>query len=165
MPSMSCYSNLLTFLLLQVQFYERLSPLVPLKKPLGSFSNIQTGDCIVTFSRHDIYKLKVSAFFDFVCSFSFWFFFHPLLVLIDVCIYSFSCVFPHVMVHPYSPWLMFIYIHSSHVWCYAVEKHVWETALHFPDSEMRIGEHTPLCSGTKDGSISYLFHIIWVLMF
>nr|XP_043624518.1 DExH-box ATP-dependent RNA helicase DExH16, mitochondrial [Erigeron canadensis] len=42
----------------QVQYYERLSPLTPLKKPLGSFSNIRTGDCIVTFSRHKIYKLK-----------------------------------------------------------------------------------------------------------
>ncbi|KAI8566288.1 hypothetical protein RHMOL_Rhmol02G0028700 [Rhododendron molle] len=42
----------------KVQYYERLSPLVPLKVPLGSFSNIQTGDCIVTFSRRMIYKLK-----------------------------------------------------------------------------------------------------------
>ncbi|XP_052208534.1 ATP-dependent RNA helicase SUV3, mitochondrial isoform X2 [Diospyros lotus] len=41
-----------------VQHYERLSPLVPLKVPLGSFANIQTGDCIVTFSRQKIYKLK-----------------------------------------------------------------------------------------------------------
>ncbi|XP_020105346.1 ATP-dependent RNA helicase SUV3, mitochondrial-like isoform X3 [Ananas comosus] len=43
---------------IQVQYYERLSPLVPLKFPLGSFSNIKTGDCIVTFSRREIYKLK-----------------------------------------------------------------------------------------------------------
>nr|CAD1832993.1 unnamed protein product [Ananas comosus var. bracteatus] len=42
----------------KVQYYERLSPLVPLKFPLGSFSNIKTGDCIVTFSRREIYKLK-----------------------------------------------------------------------------------------------------------
>ncbi|XP_020259002.1 ATP-dependent RNA helicase SUV3, mitochondrial isoform X2 [Asparagus officinalis] len=42
----------------QVQYYERLSPLVPSKTPLGSFSNIRTGDCIVTFSRRGIYKLK-----------------------------------------------------------------------------------------------------------
>lgn len=42
----------------KVRYYERLSPLVPLKVPLGSFSNIKTGDCIVTFSRHEIYKLK-----------------------------------------------------------------------------------------------------------
>lgn len=42
----------------QVEYYERLSPLIPSKTPLGSFSNIQTGDCIVTFSRRDIYKLK-----------------------------------------------------------------------------------------------------------
>ncbi|CAD6341420.1 unnamed protein product, partial [Miscanthus lutarioriparius] len=41
-----------------VQYYERLSPLVPLKSPLGSFSNIKAGDCLVTFSRHGIYTLK-----------------------------------------------------------------------------------------------------------
>lgn len=43
----------------QVQYYERLSPLVPLKVPLGSFSKIRTGDCVVTFSRTEIYKMKV----------------------------------------------------------------------------------------------------------
>ncbi|KAL5167861.1 DExH-box ATP-dependent RNA helicase DExH16, mitochondrial [Glycine soja] len=43
---------------IEVQFYERLSPLVPLKVPLGSFSNVRNGDCIVTFSRQEIYKLK-----------------------------------------------------------------------------------------------------------
>ncbi|PKI52424.1 ATP-dependent RNA helicase SUV3, mitochondrial-like isoform X1 [Punica granatum] len=42
----------------EVQYYERLSPLVPLKVPLGPFKNIRTGDCIVTFSRYEIYKLK-----------------------------------------------------------------------------------------------------------
>ncbi|XP_034684675.1 ATP-dependent RNA helicase SUV3, mitochondrial isoform X2 [Vitis riparia] len=42
----------------EVQCYERLSPLVPLNVPLRSFSDIQTGDCIVTFSRRQIYKLK-----------------------------------------------------------------------------------------------------------
>ncbi|MCD7467539.1 RNA helicase [Datura stramonium] len=43
---------------IKVQYYERLSPLVPLKVPLGSFSNIRTGDCIVTFSRTEIYRMK-----------------------------------------------------------------------------------------------------------
>lgn len=42
----------------EVQSYERLSPLVPLDVPLGSFSNVRTGDCIVTFSRQTIYKMK-----------------------------------------------------------------------------------------------------------
>lgn len=42
----------------QVRSYERLLPLVPLEVPLGSFSNIRTGDCIVSFSRKEIYKLK-----------------------------------------------------------------------------------------------------------
>ncbi|VAI36598.1 unnamed protein product [Triticum turgidum subsp. durum] len=41
-----------------IQYYERLSPLVPLKSTLGSFSNIKAGDCMVTFSRREIYKLK-----------------------------------------------------------------------------------------------------------
>uniref|UniRef100_A0A0E0P183 RNA helicase n=1 Tax=Oryza rufipogon TaxID=4529 RepID=A0A0E0P183_ORYRU len=43
---------------MQVQYYERLSPLVPLKTTLGSFSNIKAGDCVVTFSRRSIYMLK-----------------------------------------------------------------------------------------------------------
>lgn len=47
------------FVVEQVQYYERLSPLVPLKSPLGSFSNIKAGDCLVTFSRREIYNLKV----------------------------------------------------------------------------------------------------------
>ncbi|KAK9146618.1 hypothetical protein Sjap_006521 [Stephania japonica] len=42
----------------KVQYYERLSPLVTSKVPLGAFSNIKTGDCVVTFSRREIYKLK-----------------------------------------------------------------------------------------------------------
>ncbi|KAG0451127.1 hypothetical protein HPP92_026400 [Vanilla planifolia] len=40
-----------------VQYYERLSPLIPLTYPMSS-SNIQTGDCMVAFSRHEIYRLK-----------------------------------------------------------------------------------------------------------
>ncbi|XP_050218401.1 ATP-dependent RNA helicase SUV3, mitochondrial isoform X2 [Mercurialis annua] len=43
---------------IKVQYYERLLPLIPLKRPLGSFLNIKTGDCIVTFSRREIYRLK-----------------------------------------------------------------------------------------------------------
>lgn len=43
---------------LEVQYYDRLSPLVPLKVPLGSYKNIRTGDCIVSFSRKKIYELK-----------------------------------------------------------------------------------------------------------
>lgn len=54
------WSRSMCFVFAQVQYYERLSPLVPLNLPLGSFSNIRTGDCIVTFSRRKIYKLKVS---------------------------------------------------------------------------------------------------------
>ncbi|KAI5440284.1 DExH-box ATP-dependent RNA helicase DExH16, mitochondrial isoform X1 [Lathyrus oleraceus] len=43
---------------IEVQYYERLSPLVPMKFPLRSLSDVKNGDCIVTFSRRDIYKLK-----------------------------------------------------------------------------------------------------------
>ncbi|PKA61403.1 antiviral helicase SKI2 [Apostasia shenzhenica] len=42
----------------KVQYYDRLSPLIPLHYSLGSFSNIKTGDCVVTFSRREIYRLK-----------------------------------------------------------------------------------------------------------
>ncbi|CAH8317166.1 unnamed protein product [Eruca vesicaria subsp. sativa] len=42
----------------EVITYERLSPLVPLKVPVRSVSDIKTGDCLVTFSRKDIYKHK-----------------------------------------------------------------------------------------------------------
>jgi hypothetical protein len=57
-------ANILMYMFVaeQVQYYERLSPLVPLKSPLGSFSNIRAGDCLVSFSRLGIYKLKVSIF-------------------------------------------------------------------------------------------------------
>ena len=51
--------NCTLYLLIQVKYYDRLSPLVPLDVPLGSFSKIRTGDCIVTFSRYEIYKMKV----------------------------------------------------------------------------------------------------------
>lgn len=42
----------------EVLTYERLSPLVPLKVPVRSVSDIKTGDCLVTFSRKDIYRHK-----------------------------------------------------------------------------------------------------------
>ncbi|XP_010449989.1 PREDICTED: DExH-box ATP-dependent RNA helicase DExH16, mitochondrial-like [Camelina sativa] len=42
----------------EVHTYERLSPLVPLKEPVSSVSSIKTGDCLVTFSRKDIYAYK-----------------------------------------------------------------------------------------------------------
>lgn len=44
--------------IVQIRYYERLSPLEPLKVPLGSYSNIKKGDCIVTFSRRGIYNFK-----------------------------------------------------------------------------------------------------------
>ncbi|KAG7018725.1 ATP-dependent RNA helicase SUV3, mitochondrial [Cucurbita argyrosperma subsp. argyrosperma] len=43
---------------IKVQYYERLSPLIPMKVPLGPYSNIRKGDCIVTFSRRKIYAYK-----------------------------------------------------------------------------------------------------------
>lgn len=61
-PNMLIVKKILTcwvYVAEQIQYYERLSPLVPLKSTLGSFSNIKAGDCMVTFSRREIYKLKV----------------------------------------------------------------------------------------------------------
>ncbi|XP_056695986.1 DExH-box ATP-dependent RNA helicase DExH16, mitochondrial isoform X3 [Spinacia oleracea] len=49
---------------LQIKYYDRLSPLEPLKVPLGSYSNIKKGDCIVTFSRRGIYNFKATMFND-----------------------------------------------------------------------------------------------------
>lgn len=43
---------------IEVQYYERLSPLIPMNVPLGPYSNIRKGDCIVTFSRRKIYGYK-----------------------------------------------------------------------------------------------------------
>ncbi|CAA7045336.1 unnamed protein product [Microthlaspi erraticum] len=42
----------------EVHTYERLSPLVAMKVPVQSVSDIKTGDCLVTFSRKDIYAYK-----------------------------------------------------------------------------------------------------------
>lgn len=38
--------------------YERLTPLVVEDKPLGKITNVQPGDCIVTFSRKGIFSVK-----------------------------------------------------------------------------------------------------------
>lgn len=47
------------FTMSQVQSYERLLPLVPLNYPVKSVSDIKRGDCVVTFSRRQIYQFKV----------------------------------------------------------------------------------------------------------
>lgn len=44
---------------MQVMQYERLSPLLPLKKSLqSSFKRIGPGDCVVTFSRRNVFKIR-----------------------------------------------------------------------------------------------------------
>ncbi|KAJ7528222.1 hypothetical protein O6H91_16G090200 [Diphasiastrum complanatum] len=43
---------------LQVQHYSRLSPLVPLSRPLKAYSNVKRGDCIIAFSRREIFSIK-----------------------------------------------------------------------------------------------------------
>ncbi|XLR16762.1 hypothetical protein S83_044700, partial [Arachis hypogaea] len=61
-------------IMFQVRTYfpsERLSPLVLLKVPLGSYSSIRNGDCIVTFLRRDIYKLKVRSYNFYIIIFFF----------------------------------------------------------------------------------------------
>lgn len=46
-------------LFLQVVEYERLSPLTPLNFSLkGKFSAVKPGDCIVAFSRSDVYQIR-----------------------------------------------------------------------------------------------------------
>lgn len=56
--------------IIEVQYYERLSPLIPLGRPIGSFLHIQRGDCIVAFSRNSIYsiKKKVESKSKYLCS-------------------------------------------------------------------------------------------------
>ena len=41
-----------------VHRYERLSPLSTMDSPLNDFSNLRKGDCVVAFSRVDLYVLK-----------------------------------------------------------------------------------------------------------
>lgn len=41
-----------------IKSYERLSPLTISKSPLTTFKNIQAGDCIVSFSRRNLYRIK-----------------------------------------------------------------------------------------------------------
>lgn len=44
--------------LLQVQKYERLTPISVLDRALESLDNLQPGDCIVCFSKNDIYSVS-----------------------------------------------------------------------------------------------------------
>ncbi|XP_057823813.2 ATP-dependent RNA helicase SUV3, mitochondrial isoform X2 [Cryptomeria japonica] len=56
--------------IMQVEYYKRLSPLIPSERPLDSFSEIRTGDCVVAFSRQNIYyiKKKIEAKGEHLCS-------------------------------------------------------------------------------------------------
>ncbi|CAK9298760.1 unnamed protein product [Gordionus sp. m RMFG-2023] len=42
----------------EIRKYKRLTPLTILDKPLGSFDNVKDGDCIVCFSKNDIYMIS-----------------------------------------------------------------------------------------------------------
>lgn len=42
----------------EVRNYKRMTPLTILDRPLGSFDNIQPGDCIVAFTKNDIYQIS-----------------------------------------------------------------------------------------------------------
>lgn len=44
--------------IVEITYYNRLSPLVVGKTSLQSYSRVESGDCIVTFSRRSIYKIK-----------------------------------------------------------------------------------------------------------
>ena len=43
---------------LEVRQYERLSPLVPARRPLACLSEVQRGDCLVAFSRREVHALR-----------------------------------------------------------------------------------------------------------
>lgn len=43
---------------LRVYEYERLSPLKPMDRPVSNLSSLESGDCIVTFRKADVYMLK-----------------------------------------------------------------------------------------------------------
>lgn len=43
---------------LEVRRYERLSPLQPARRPLADLSQIQRGDCVVSFSRRDVHAVR-----------------------------------------------------------------------------------------------------------
>jgi hypothetical protein len=47
------------FMLMQVKHYERLSPLKSSRQALGSLSDVRAGDCVIAFSRAQIYAIKV----------------------------------------------------------------------------------------------------------
>ncbi|KAH8968509.1 hypothetical protein BDL97_03G131400 [Sphagnum fallax] len=57
-PSREFVSRALVSSRKQVKQYERLSPLVPQTRALGSYSHVRKGDCVVAFSRCDIYSIK-----------------------------------------------------------------------------------------------------------
>jgi len=40
------------------QVYDRMTPLKVLKAPLNDYANIQPGDCVVAFSRADIFRIR-----------------------------------------------------------------------------------------------------------
>jgi hypothetical protein len=46
-------------MLMQVKHYERLSPLKSSRQALGSLSDVRAGDCVIAFSRAQIYAIKV----------------------------------------------------------------------------------------------------------
>jgi ATP-dependent RNA helicase SUPV3L1/SUV3 len=45
-------------MMLQVREYGRLTPLAVSDSPLGDYSKVQAGDCVVAFSKQDIFAIK-----------------------------------------------------------------------------------------------------------
>ncbi|XP_057823818.1 ATP-dependent RNA helicase SUV3, mitochondrial isoform X6 [Cryptomeria japonica] len=70
MADVSCEYKCAVIDEIQVEYYKRLSPLIPSERPLDSFSEIRTGDCVVAFSRQNIYyiKKKIEAKGEHLCS-------------------------------------------------------------------------------------------------
>ncbi|KAL4857153.1 DExH-box ATP-dependent RNA helicase DExH16 [Chlorella vulgaris] len=43
---------------LEVRHYQRLSPLVPARRPLACLSQVRSGDCVVAFTRRDVHAVR-----------------------------------------------------------------------------------------------------------
>lgn len=61
LTSLSSSSLTLLYSVVQVCWYKRLSPLVPLDNSLeGDLRNVTDGDCVVVFSREKLFRVRRS---------------------------------------------------------------------------------------------------------
>lgn len=57
-PALPAPLPLLTGDRLEVRRYERLSPLQAARRPLADLSQVQRGDCVVSFSRREVHAVR-----------------------------------------------------------------------------------------------------------